>query len=587
VSAFAESHNDEAFAELVRRHGSMVLATCRRVLYPDTHTADDAFQATFLVLATKARAVSPPERVGAWLHGVAVHVAKKARAWVRKITPSAPSDLDKAPANVTEPNPDAAHIRAAIDDVLAGLPAKYRSPVVLCELEGRSRADAAQALGWTEGTLSGRLARAKKLLADRLARRGFALPAAGLAAVLLAQPAAANVPAHLVASTIQAAALVAAGAATAEVTSEPVAALAREGCPPMSTTFKVLAAGIAGIGLTLGGFGLFKLYDRATAAPPAHPVVNLPLAALADEKPVKGWVTAHTFKFENPITAVAFGPDIIAAGDKEGVLRLYDAKTGKEKEVLLDGTGGAKPIDRVQFSPDGASLHLVTNEGDAVHLCSVEKVGRKFPGFGGAGKMKCFGASTDGAYWLQAFDGNKELLLMPNKLGEGMVGGQADGRFTHTDAVRYVAADDGNVVATISLNTLRVWSKDKDKPLWDAKLEKIDVTGVAVAPSGKFVAVTGDAGQVWVYDAKTGKQLSKTEKLTGPVSQAAFSPDGKRIVAACEDKTARVYDAETGKELAVLKGHTEALSCVAFSPDGETIVTGSFDKTVRVWEFKK
>src|SRR5262245_58508513 len=73
VTAFAESHDDEAFTELVCRHGPMVLTTCRRVLYPDTHSADDAFQAAFLVLATKAQAVTPPERVGAWLYGVAVH----------------------------------------------------------------------------------------------------------------------------------------------------------------------------------------------------------------------------------------------------------------------------------------------------------------------------------------------------------------------------------------------------------------------------------------------------------------------------------------------------------------------------------
>src|SRR5436190_24160741 len=103
VRAFAATRSDEAFAELVRRHGPMVLATCRRVLHPDTHTADDAFQATFLVLATKAAAVRPPERVGAWLHGVAVHVAKKALAWVRKVAPSAPSELDKVPAPAAEP----------------------------------------------------------------------------------------------------------------------------------------------------------------------------------------------------------------------------------------------------------------------------------------------------------------------------------------------------------------------------------------------------------------------------------------------------------------------------------------------------
>src|SRR5262245_66466761 len=140
VRAFATAQDEGAFAELVRRHGPMVLSACRRVLHPDSHTADDAFQATFLVLATKARAVWPPERVGAWLHGVAVHVAKRAKAWVRKLVPSAPSELDKLPVIVTEPEPDAAGLRATIDGVLAGLPAKYRLPVVLCDLEGKTRA---------------------------------------------------------------------------------------------------------------------------------------------------------------------------------------------------------------------------------------------------------------------------------------------------------------------------------------------------------------------------------------------------------------------------------------------------------------
>lgn len=90
-----------------------------------------------------------------------------------------------------------------------------------------------------------------------------------------------------------------------------------------------------------------------------------------------------------------------------------------------------------------------------------------------------------------------------------------------------------------------------------------------------------------MFDGKTGKEITKTDKLTGAVLSAAFSPDGKQIVASCEDKTARVYDAETGKELAVLKGHTGAVTTVAFSPSGDMIVTGSSDKTVKVWECRQ
>src|SRR5262245_5508458 len=239
VRRFTHTHDEAAFAELVRRHGPMVLATCRRILSPDIHTADDAFQATFLVLATKATAVLPPERVGAWLHGVAVHVAKKAKSWVRKIAPSAPSDLDKVPAKLVETDPDSAELRAKLDEVLAGLPSKYRSAVILCDLEGRSRAEAASVLGWSEGTLSSRLARARKMLADRLARLGVALPFAVVMGVLLpASAALATVPAQLAASTLQTAILSAAGATAGEAIPASVAALA-QGVPTMhSTTFK-------------------------------------------------------------------------------------------------------------------------------------------------------------------------------------------------------------------------------------------------------------------------------------------------------------------------------------------------------------
>jgi RNA polymerase sigma factor (sigma-70 family) len=597
VTAFVESRDDNAFAELVRRHGPMVLATCRRVLHPDTHAADDAFQAAFLVLATKAAVVSPPERVGAWLHGVAVHVAKKARSWVRKIASLAPADLDKVPASATEPDLDLALLRRTIDDVLAGLPAKYRSPVVLCELEGRSRADAAQALGWTEGTLSGRLARAKKLLAGRLTRRGFALPSAGLS-VLLAQPAAASVPAQLAASIMQAAALVAAGAAAAEVTSEPVATLAREGYPAMTSTFKILAASAAGLGLTLGGFGLFNLLDKPTnaAVPAAQQVlVNLPVAAPAQAE-AKGWLLAHTFEFKHKLGAVAFGDDFVVAGDLEGYLVVFDAKTGKEREKILQGTdgGGSKPINSAQVSADGKWLFLITNDGEGLHGCTIEKKERKFPGFGGGANMKFVGFTPDGNYMLILRGAGKQLDVMENKLPMNLFGGLVTAHFKHEDAIQYAAAASPETVATITSPRaqpiLRLWTQGKDKPVWETKLrdiENIDVTSVAVAPGGKHIAVAGDAGQLWLFDAANGKRIAKTDKLTGPVEQAAFSPDGKRIVAACEDKTARVYDCETGKELGVLKGHTDGVTCVAFSPDGEKIVTGSADRTVRVWEFKE
>src|SRR5262249_15503455 len=162
------------------------------------------------VLATKVQTVSPPERVAAWLHGVATLVAKKAKTWARKLAPSAPADLDRV-ATQSQSDPDAADVRAKIDEVLATLPAKYRAPIILCDLEERSRKEAAAALGWSEGALSGRLARARKLLADRLSRRGVVIPGlagSGLGVLLPASAALANVPVQLAASTVRTATLV-------------------------------------------------------------------------------------------------------------------------------------------------------------------------------------------------------------------------------------------------------------------------------------------------------------------------------------------------------------------------------------------
>jgi RNA polymerase sigma factor (sigma-70 family) len=583
VRRFADTRDDTAFAELVRRHGPMVLATCRRVLHPDVHTADDAFQAAFLVLATRAAAVSPPERVGAFLHGVAVLVAKKARAWARKALSAAPADLARVPAAPSGADPDAADVRAKIDDVLAGLPSKYRSAVVLCDLEQRSRKEAAAALGWSEGALSGRLARARKLLADRLARRGVAAPAAlvgaGLGGLLPASAAPASVPAQLAASTLHTAALVAAGAPAGEAIPAPVAALAQGVSAVQSATVKLFAAGLACVGLALAGFGLYALTAADPPAPPAEPV---PAAAPAPAPAVNGWTAKHTLTHKHEVRAVALGADVVASGDKGGVLALWDAKTGAEKEVLLDGSAElAAPIDRIQMSPDGAWLYLVTTDGKAFHQCSVEKKDRLFPG-AGTGQAKTVGVTADGSHWVQV-DGKRTVGLVENRFAENLIPFMTVARFVHKDDIDFTAAGDTDVVATVAGGVLRRWDKGDKKPVWEEKLEKFEVSALAVCPVSKVIAAGGKGGEVRVYGALTGKVLVTLRGHSGAVTAIAFSADGTRVVTGGADGTGRVWDAETGKELAELKGHAKGVTAVAFGPDGDTVATGGADKTVRVW----
>jgi len=189
LERYVVQRDDLAFAELVERHGPMVLGVCRRVT-GDAHDADDAYQATFLVLVRRAAAVWPRGQVGNWLHGVAYRTAVEARKRSeRRCLRERPTDPLPHPA-VEPPAPQ--DWRPIFDHELRQLPAKFRIAVIICELEGRSRRDAARHLGVPEGTLSSRLAAARRLLADRLARRGVAPAVALLAAALAREVEAAN-----------------------------------------------------------------------------------------------------------------------------------------------------------------------------------------------------------------------------------------------------------------------------------------------------------------------------------------------------------------------------------------------------------
>jgi RNA polymerase sigma factor (sigma-70 family) len=190
---YVAGRDEAAFALLVARHGPTVLGVCRRVLGngPD---ADDAFQATFLVLVRKASAVRDRDRLAGWLYGVAHRTAleartRRAKRW-RRESPTDP--LPDAPA-VAADRTEVAELAAVIDQEIHRLPEKYRAAVVLCDLDGRPRTEAAQLLGVPEGTLSSRLAEGRKRLGDRLARRERSVAAVSMAVIVPDRLAAATV----------------------------------------------------------------------------------------------------------------------------------------------------------------------------------------------------------------------------------------------------------------------------------------------------------------------------------------------------------------------------------------------------------
>ena len=209
LGAFIATRDEAAFAALVRRHGPMVLGVCRRVI-GDPHLAEDAFQATFLVLARRAATVRPRHLVGHWLYGVAYRTALKARG-VAARRMAREKQVDAIPHPPVPPDEAWADLQPILDAELSRLPDKYRVPVVLCDLGGRTQRDVARELRLPSATLANRLAAARRLLAKRLTLRGVNLSAGAVAAALGWHAATSAVPPALARTTVKAACAAAAG----------------------------------------------------------------------------------------------------------------------------------------------------------------------------------------------------------------------------------------------------------------------------------------------------------------------------------------------------------------------------------------
>jgi RNA polymerase sigma factor (sigma-70 family) len=286
LGAFVASRDEAAFAALVRRHGPMVLGVCRRVV-GDPHLAEDAFQATFLVLARRAAVIRPRRLVGHWLYGVAYRTALKARSAAarRKAKEKQVDAMPQPPVSADQVWTD---LQPVIDAELALLPEKYRVPIVLCDLNGRPQRDVARELKLPAATLANRLNAARRLLARRLTVRGVALSAGAVAAALGWHAATSAVSPALASATVKAACAVAAG--TAVGLPVPVIQLS-EGVMRMFVVskLKAVAAGAVSCVLLFVGLGL---------------IAGPPLSANPDEKPARPTEAKTDRKSADPQRAV-------------------------------------------------------------------------------------------------------------------------------------------------------------------------------------------------------------------------------------------------------------------------------------------
>jgi len=299
LERFATTKDEAAFETLVQRHGPLVLGVCRRVL-SDEHAAEDAFQATFLLLAHKAGSSFWQDHIGNWLYGVALRLATRARtqaAQRRRRELRAPT---MNPRTTEEPRWD--DLRPVLDEELARLPEKYRMPLLLCCLQGLSRDAAAQQLGWTVGEVKGRLERGRDLLRARLTRRGLTI-SAGALPMLLTEGLVAAVPLNLLSSTIQAAAGGAVSASAALLLKGALQAMFWEKMKLASAivlTVLVLGTGVGFVVVQGGAAMLAPLPQKAQGGGPkgSAPVEKAGLAvAFAPTKAAFASDEVPTFEF--------------------------------------------------------------------------------------------------------------------------------------------------------------------------------------------------------------------------------------------------------------------------------------------------
>jgi RNA polymerase sigma factor (sigma-70 family) len=598
LELYVSRQDEAAFEALVRRHGPMVLGVCRRVLRNEAD-AEDAFQATFLVLVRKAASIRSRSTVSNWLYGVAHNTALKANAMNRK-------RRTKEREAGTVPKPQVAEevwcgLQAVLDSELSRLPDKYRVPIVLCDLEGKKIKDAARHLGWPQGTVAIRLTRGRALLARRLAKQGLVLPGSVLTAAL-SQTATAGVPPALVVTTVKAAGLMAAGqAATSGLIGAKAAALTEGVLKTMLLNKLKVAMVVLLLATSLMAFAVGQLAGPALAAQRTDRQKAGTAAQRKEAKRAATWQLRATLEGHSAaVNRLALPPDgkILASASDDSTVKVWDMATGKELAILKEPEGGG--IRGVAFAPDGKTI--ATAGGDkAVRLWDAAR----------GTQLQLFTGHTAATYSVVFTPDGKTLVSgggcanYPDKgqngygeirLWDPATGKEPTGVQSHTWPVAHLAfASGGKALMSGGYdNSFKIWDWDGvGQPKERLSVETGDSQGLyamALSPDARTVVVTCD-GTVKAYDVTTGKQRDPLEEsasrngwLWGPV---AFTADGKTVAAASpiqewEDKDKkfvvqrrsdiRFWDTATGKlrdKLAV----DECVTALAFSPDG-SLITG-------------
>jgi RNA polymerase sigma factor (sigma-70 family) len=592
---FALDRDDEAFAHLVMRYGRLVRAVCRRTV-ADADLADDAFQATFVVLARKAHALDGARPLGPWLYGVARNVATRARHMLdRRRKHETLTHTVPEPPNRATSLDDAT---AVLDEEIAALPVAQRDAVVLCELEGLSRTEAAKRLGIAEGTLSSRLAAARKRLAERLTARGVS----PLAAVAVG-----SVPTALHAATV--------AVATGKVPlGERLHALVRGGMAlALLTTLKVgVALAVLAVLLAVGG----RRGDQTIAAPVPRDPHDPGLIWLKHGK--TGQLVAY-----KPSGAKVKELDArdVHLDLRHGLLWKYDPKAGKVIGTNTDGQKVkevASPGHFLGFSDDGTKVMFAGAGGKPwtkpaidkeVWLLGLDGCTLHFRNVDGMGDIVATDIPLNPHGWFHWFpDGQRVIKVEPMTMKALVVHYLFDAQTKKTTALgdrkSSPQIDPRQILCGVSpdgewLLTQRYVSRGLELgkvPFWGGAPErlasiKLQVGDPQLSPDGRFVACLGhaprDPGKAPALnisiDPDSRPAVRVVNVRTGEITEGALH-EGARW-------TAGLAWAPDGKSLAYLLGSAGAdkfrlslIVCDARGTDARTVLAFEEKQLDSVWD---
>jgi RNA polymerase sigma factor (sigma-70 family) len=585
LQRFVRHRAEDAFAALVQRHGSLVLSVCRRLLRSE-QDAEDVFQATFLILARKASTVQWRDTVGPWLHSVALRLSQKMRTAKERREQHERRAAEVRPLSF-EDDPSWREVCVALEEEVARLPERYRTPLLLCCWEGKSRDEAAQHLGWSLGTVKGRLERGRELLRRRLEQRGLVL-SAGLLALSVA---ACSVPESLAGATVRAARV------TAGALPEAVERLLAMGTAMLGTAkWKIALAFTIGL-LTVGiGLGLSSYLARPApspeiaAKPETPPDAEKPEPELLpppkDQTPVpivradaesdplpQGAVRrlgTIRWRMTDALKAVACSGDgkRLASVDNGGMVQVWDAGTGKELRHLTLGAACKVAISKdgelvatsVETDKDGEEKIYLWKEGETQGFTVSDRVYSLL-----LDSNRLWVGGRDGFY---CWDIEKGDMVLEHK-------------FATPGRVRAMASSPGAPGLLAVGTTAGLFLLDDSGRELDAVPFKgvESANTVALAPDGKSVAVGIGAGNLYVWDIIDNHlkpRVVEKAQDTG-IEALVYSPDSTRLISVDEHGRCVVSNARTGDAIAsstldrhgsVIGSSTFSTGCLILSPDG-------------------